>query len=881
MLSHFSLRKFRSQLSLMIVFIIGLVVGIFSWFTSKQETKILFDSIKRQGEALVQNIAIDSAEEVLNNDFASLEILLKQYLKIPNIIRARIINSDGLPLGDVILENGQVKANYSLTPVNTENKIGHLSYLKNEGKLLSVWEPIVIGKLVGYANIELSLDSIATVKKQLLLNTIFVGISTALLGLFLLFLYIRRPLNAIQQASEFAAKLHKKRGEAIVVESSALEFEQLSKALNYVSQKLFQQEQEVQATTERLKAILNHVNDGIITIDDKFLIQSFNPAAEKIFDYREVEIIGKPVQTLAETLIQLNTGQSKLKNKPITIRGSKKSGYSFPMEISAREVSLEGETFYTAIIRDVTEQVEYERALRNSEAKARKLALVASRTHNAVVITDNKARVEWANEGFSRITGYKLSEVIGKKPGDFLQGPETNSETINHMREQLSKGLGFKAELLNYNKAGNSYWVDIEVQPVFEEKNKTISNFIAVESDITDRKLAEAELLEAKEAAEKANAAKSEFLSRMSHELRTPLNAILGFAQLLELDPLNEEQTESVQRILKAGHHLLDLINEVLDIARIESGGIALSLEPVDLCRVVYEVVELVSPLADKRDITIKLCPTNQEEILVMADLQRLKQVLLNLLSNAVKYNHPKGSVEISLAENKIDNDLKLEIKDTGIGISSEKHERIFTAFDRLGAEQTEVEGSGIGLALTKHLINVMGGQIGFSSEKGKGSTFWFILPKAKQATSIEDTSNSKISSELLEASKVHTYTIVYIEDNLSNLFLVQRVLARAADFKLLTAMQGQIGLDIIREQDPDLVLLDLHLPGISGEEVFDNLKLNPNTANIPVVVVSADATPKTIKRLTDKGIDAYLTKPINVPELLTVIRSYLPLVEN
>jgi signal transduction histidine kinase/ActR/RegA family two-component response regulator len=379
------------------------------------------------------------------------------------------------------------------------------------------------------------------------------------------------------------------------------------------------------------------------------------------------------------------------------------------------------------------------------------------------------------------------------------------------------------------------------------------------------------ELQQANRQLRAASEAKSEFLSRMSHELRTPLNAVLGFGQVLEMGPLDTDQRQSVRQILKAGRHLLDLIDEVLDMARIESGHLALSIEAVPVADVLREAIDLIEPLAEREGITLK-GRSEASEAFVRADRQRLTQVLLNLASNGVKYNREGGSVTFSSATIG-DGKLELRVADTGRGIAPELLNRVFTPFDRLGADRMEVEGTGIGLSLSKRLVDLMGGEMGVESTLGEGSVFWVRLGHA-------DSPLTPILSENGQSVRraptwKRSVTMLYIEDNLSNLKLIERVLL-GRPVKVLAAMQGALGLDLAREHSPDIVLVDLHLPGMDGEEVLARLRQEPRTATTPVIVLSADATPGRIERLLASGAEAYLTKPLDVDKFLWLIDDIL-----
>jgi PAS domain S-box-containing protein len=400
--------------------------------------------------------------------------------------------------------------------------------------------------------------------------------------------------------------------------------------------------------------------------------------------------------------------------------------------------------------------------------------------------------------------------------------------------------------------------------------------------DITQRKRAEEEISEARKEADKANHAKSEFLSRMSHELRTPMNSILGFAQLLNMGQLTPGQKKGVNHILKSGNHLLTLINEVLDISRIEAGRMSLSLEPVSVFHLVGELVDSIHYLAEKNHLTIEIEDPSAGRLFVMADQQRLKQVLLNLLSNAIKYNRPGGSVIVKTEMAGTDENgsrlVRISIKDTGVGISPEDIPKLFTPFERFGAGKSETEGTGLGLAVVRKLMDAMGGVVQLDSHLGVGSTFWIELPLIENHVSfpksIEVSGHSSNSSDSFEGN---LGTILYIEDNVSNIELVENILFNQREgIRLVYTTNGHEALEFAIEHKPDLILLDLDLPGIHGTEVFAKLQANAKTKSIPVVIISADAMPKQIETLMMAGAKDYLTKPLDILMFLQMVDEWV-----
>ena len=389
-----------------------------------------------------------------------------------------------------------------------------------------------------------------------------------------------------------------------------------------------------------------------------------------------------------------------------------------------------------------------------------------------------------------------------------------------------------------------------------------------LEEQIEERREAEREALTARQEADVANKTKSEFLSKMSHELRTPLNAVIGFSQLLQSDVEDESQREHLGYILKAGRHLLDLINEILDISRIEANNLSMSVEAVHCSEVATEAAELVFPMAKERSIDLVVDDDCDPELYVMADRQRLKQVLLNLLSNAVKYNREEGRVTLRWEER--DDTVRVCVSDTGSGIPPDKMDRLFNAFDRLGAETSSVEGTGLGLSLSKHLVELMEGSIDVNSSSA-GSTFTVVLPTAALHPSMHEDPIDLTEIETTPSGGL----VLYIEDNLANSNLVERILARRGGIELLSAMQGSMGIQLARDHRPDLILLDLHLPDRPGTEILAALKDDPETASIPVVVVSADATPGQQQRMIEAGAADYMTKPFDLKHFEELLARY------
>jgi signal transduction histidine kinase len=532
-----------------------------------------------------------------------------------------------------------------------------------------------------------------------------------------------------------------------------------------------------------------------------------------------------------------------------------REGYEVRVAPTGRQGLVEAESQWPdLVISDVTmpemDGFEFCRAVKSSDATRRvPIILLTARAEPADIIRG----LECGADNFI------------PKPYD----DEYLLERIRRILEQLEHRTRGRLEMeVTLSVGGRRISVTADRQQIMELLFSTVEE-VSRNHDALAR--ANQELQTARAEADRANGAKGEFLSRMSHELRTPLNAVIGFGQLLEMATLGPKELDSVRRIIQAGRHLLDLINEVLDISRIDANELTLSMEPVRTGDVLEEAVDLVRPLAAER--RLKVSGDVACHLQVMADRRRLKQVLTNLLSNAVKYNRRGGTITLSCREMR-DRRCRIEVADTGFGIASENLHRLFVPFDRIGAEQdTAVEGTGLGLVLSRRLLEAMDGTLGVESVVGSGSTFWVELPPAEGPlrTAVAAQTLTGRSTSPPGAAR-EAATLLYVEDNLSNLTLVERILVHRPEITLVTATRGRLGIDLARQHRPDMILLDLDLPDISGEDVLKQLHAETVTQAIPILVVTADASEAQSQRIQSLGASRYLTKPFDVRRFLQVV---------
>jgi len=542
-----------------------------------------------------------------------------------------------------------------------------------------------------------------------------------------------------------------------------------------------------------------------------------------------------------------------------------------------------------ALILDDAGRVEGITEVRRKEALLKTGALqnaILTSANFSIIATDEKGIIQLFNVGAERMLGYLAAEVVNKINPSDIHDPEEVMARAKALSLELAttispgfEALAFKAsrgiediyELTYICKDGSRFPAIVSITALRDDDGKIIG-YLLIGTDNSVRKQVELELNKAMAVAEKANLAKSDFLSSMSHELRTPLSAILGFAQLMESgSPAPTlSQKRSIDQILQAGWYLLELINEILDLALIESGKLSLSLEPISLAEVMHECQVMIEPQAQKRGISVVFSRFDKP-CFVKADRTRVKQVFINLLSNAIKYNKAHGTVVVEYVTS-TPGRIRVCVKDSGEGLTAEKLAQLFQPFNRLGQEANAEEGTGIGLVMTKRLIEMMGGIIGAESSVGTGSVFWIELDLTSERHAIGGTiAPLALAGPLLKAG-AELRTLLYVEDNPANLMLVEDLIARRPDIRLLSARDGNRGIEIARARRPDLILMDINLPGISGIRALNILADDPTTAHIPVIALSANAIPRDIEKGLEAGFFRYLTKPIKVNEFMETL---------
>lgn len=634
-------------------------------------------------------------------------------------------------------------------------------------------------------------------------------------------------------------------------------------------------EQKLKLAAYRYDDMLKANKDGFWLVDGSTgKLLDVNEAAVAMLGYTRDELLSRRILDL-DALYKADTYE--LKMRQIMSEGwgvfetqhRTKDGRIIDVEVST--LPEKTSSCLVAFIRDITQRKAMERDLR-------RLSLAVDQTVESVLITDLNARIEYVNEAFLRKTGYPRDEVLGQNP-HFLSAGKTPQATYDDLWVKLGRGEPWQGEFINRRKDGSEFYEWASVSPV-HEPDGTVSAYVAVKLDITDRKKVEANLIAAKQAAESANAAKSQFLAHMSHELRTPMNAILGFAQILERDELHPDQLEMVGMIREAGNSLLHIINDILDLSKLEAGQLALEEKPFCLSAVLERVREFYRHGAENKGLTLRFDPLPESMRGLQGDIHRLEQVLTNLVGNAIKFT-AQGEISVRvtpLAMTESTARLRFEIKDTGIGIDEMTLARLFQPFSQGDSSITRrYGGTGLGLSISKQLVEQMGGEIGVSSQKGQGATFWFEIPFkcAPKAPLLKSDEVPRATST--EKPKLMGLRVLAVDDSAMNLRMLERILILQGALVTL-ASDGQEALDKLRAgpKSFDVVLMDIQMPVMDGISTTREIRRDSELSKLPIIALTAGVLPEEREAAISAGMNDFLAKPLDLGQMNKVLSQYV-----
>jgi PAS domain S-box-containing protein len=641
---------------------------------------------------------------------------------------------------------------------------------------------------------------------------------------------------------------------------------------------------DLRASLQHYMKLLDSAPDAIVIVGVDLRIQIVNLQTEALFGYRREELIGQQLEILIPERFRGTHGDhlrhyfanpdARPMGSGLQLFGRRKDGSELPIEVSLSPQRDDHGMTVSAAIRDISDRVRLEAAAR---VTADRLVSAVESIEHAFALFDSEDRLISCNSVFRRLThAASPGALVGKRYVEVLDGWIGDMEFVDDAARERFRTDRVSRRALDLTSVFEIRLLDGRSLRIIDRRTPE-GGIVKTILDRTDDETHAKELFEARATAEAASVAKSDFLSSMSHELRTPLNAILGFAQLLRRDkrePLSDRHKERLTQILRGGEHLLRLIDDILDLARIEAGSVSVSPEPVSIGDVLDEVRRTLEPIAISQSIELSVDRIPQDLPMITADRTRIAQILMNLGSNAIKYNRPGGTVRFGVAAQS-STAVRVTVRDTGYGIPTERQDKLFQPFQRAGQESGPIEGTGIGLVITKRLAELMAGVVGFHSVPDEGSEFWVEMPvhvARLPATPIVVRPEHVVATPTTHPKRL----VLYVEDNPANVAFMRDLIGDLDNLELLTVPTAELGIDVARTRQPDLVLMDINLPGMSGLDALGALRAIKETERIPVIALTAAASERDRNRGLEAGFYRYLTKPVQVEVLIEAIESLL-----
>jgi len=636
------------------------------------------------------------------------------------------------------------------------------------------------------------------------------------------------------------------------------------------------------------KRIQRLSSNGLWFLEDDASYHTFKVARESTIIIPGQGLVGLAYETAKPALLMDITADEILRTICETGNKTLKAAFAFPLHVDGEVYGVmeffsshlnKPDEYFLEVMEEIGAQLGHVVQRKQFEAKALLLEQVVVNANDGIIITkadilssDHGPEITYVNEAFSKMTGYTLQDVLGKTP-KILQGEKTDRATLKRLRGAIERGQPFKCELINYTKEGREYWLDISIVPI-KDKQGHVTHFAAIERDITQRKQFEQDLRKARDIAESANKAKSDFLANMSHELRTPMNGILGMAGLLLDGDLEVEQRELLETIRSSGENLLAILNDILDLSKIETGMVEVDQVPYDLRTAMHELNKLYSPIVLEKSLRpLSVQIDKSIPVCLLGDFAKTQQVLRNLISNALKFTHV-GGVTVMVRQEQVQDHtfLRFEVKDTGIGIPEHRLEVIFDKFTQADESTTRnYGGTGLGLAICKEFVELMGGKIGVFSEVGAGSTFWFTVPFEALPDSVTPVNQQKSAEEKLAAVSANIRLLV-VDDHPINRLFAKKLLSKMGFRNVEFAEDGIEAVKRIAKEQFDAVLMDCQMPNLDGYAAtaeIRQMQMNDATVkHIPVIAMTANAMVGDREKCLESGMDDYISKPIK-PEVL------------